>query len=55
LNITPVDTAKMLRSSLAAAGRGTLLASLDRALAQLDPEHLQLPAYERELPEADPE
>ena len=55
LNITPVDTAKMLRARLEDEGQGELVARLDQALSSLNPEHLELPAYERDLPEADPE
>lgn len=51
LNISPVDTAKMLLSRLKASARTELISKLETALAKLDPEHLLLPAYERNLPE----
>lgn len=48
LNLSPVDTAKMLRARLTKLERVDALAQLQAALDQLDPEQLQLPAYERE-------
>jgi tetratricopeptide (TPR) repeat protein len=54
LNISPVDTAKMLRARLADAKRDDLVAQLQAALDKLDPEFLQLPAYEREGPDTRP-
>jgi hypothetical protein len=51
LNLSAVDTARMLRARLAADQRGDLVKTLDAALARLDPELLRLPAYERETPE----
>jgi hypothetical protein len=50
LNISPVDTAKMLRSKLAEAKRDELTQALQAALDELDPKLLELPAYEREVP-----
>jgi tetratricopeptide (TPR) repeat protein len=50
LNISPVDTAKMLRARLTTLKRDDLLAKLQGALDALDPELLELPAYEREMP-----
>jgi tetratricopeptide (TPR) repeat protein len=50
LNLTPVDTANMLRTRLAAAEQGELTAKLQSALDALDPELLQLPEYERATP-----
>lgn len=50
LNISPVDTAKMLRVRFIEAKRDDLLAQLQGALDKLDPELLKLPAYEREVP-----
>ncbi|MCC6671838.1 MAG: hypothetical protein IT458_12320 [Planctomycetes bacterium] len=50
LNISTVDTAKMLRVRLVEAKRDDLVATLDAALGKLDPEMLRLPAYEREGP-----
>jgi hypothetical protein len=47
LNISPADTARMLRARLTRLERADLLQRLEAALAQLDPELLQLPAYER--------
>lgn len=50
LGISPVDTAKMLRQRLVERKRDDLVATLDAALASLDPELLRLPAYESEGP-----
>lgn len=50
LNLSTVDTAKMLRQSLSSQQRGEQVAQLDAALAKLDPAQLELPAYERETP-----
>jgi hypothetical protein len=50
LNITPMDTGRMLRARLVGDERQDLLDRLDAAIAELgalDPELLQLPAYER--------
>jgi tetratricopeptide (TPR) repeat protein len=47
LNLSPADTSRMLRARLLAQHRDDLVASLDQALQRLDPELLQLPAYER--------
>ncbi len=54
LNLSPVDTAKMLRARLVSEDRKDLLAKLDTALGSLDPELLRLPAYEREVPPVGP-
>lgn len=51
LNISPVDTAKMLRARLTEEKRDTLVATLQTALDKLDPELLKLPPYEREVPD----
>ncbi len=48
LNVSPVDTANMLRSRLDEAGRDELAARVRAGLAALDPRLLELPAYERE-------
>ncbi|MBI3845174.1 MAG: hypothetical protein HY292_11120 [Planctomycetes bacterium] len=50
LNISPVDTAKMLRARLTDAKRDDLGATLQKAMDKLDPELLKLPAYETEGP-----
>jgi hypothetical protein len=52
LNISPADTARMLRARLDRAGRQALRDRLDAALAALaevDPTLLDLPAYERQV------
>ena len=54
LNISPVDTAKMLKARLSQTKREDLLGRLQTALDKLDPELLLLPQYERELPGANP-
>ncbi len=48
LNISPVDTAMMLRARLADQNLDDLRAALQAALDKLDPELLRLPAYETE-------
>jgi hypothetical protein len=50
LNLSPVDTAKMLLARLKELGRDDLVARLETALGQLDPALLLLPAYERDAP-----
>lgn len=50
LNLSPVDTAKQLRSKLAEAQRDELVTKLQAALDSLDPALLELPAYERATP-----
>jgi hypothetical protein len=52
LNISPVDSAKMLRAKLQQPGLEALLARLQAGLDALDPKMLELPAYEREVPPA---
>lgn len=47
LNISPVDTARMLGARLRRMGHDDLSAQLQAALGELDPEMLRLPAYER--------
>jgi tetratricopeptide (TPR) repeat protein len=50
LNLSPMDTARMLRGRLVAEERGELTESLDaetEKLRAIDPSLLQLPAYER--------
>ena len=53
LNISTVDTAKMLRARLSDLGDSERLASLAAALEALDPKLLELPAYERSGPSDD--
>ena len=50
LNLSPVDTAKMLMARLKEADMQGLAKSLQSALDALDPVLLRLPAYEREGP-----
>ena len=50
LNISAVDTAKMLRARLRQDQKEELLKKLEAALAKLDAEQLALPAYEFETP-----
>lgn len=50
LNLSTVDTAKMLLARLKEQKQDDMAAKLDEALGKLDPELLQLPAYERETP-----
>jgi len=50
LNISPADTARMLLQKLREMGQDELVAKLEAAMAELDPELLRLPAYEREGP-----
>ncbi|RKY20714.1 MAG: hypothetical protein DRQ55_06790 [Planctomycetota bacterium] len=52
LNISPADTARLLRRRLQDQGPAELLTRLEQALAALDPELLELPAYERGDPAA---
>ncbi len=49
LNLSPSDTSRLLRARLALAERADLLAQLEAALAEIDPELLKLPAYERSV------
>jgi hypothetical protein len=51
LNLSPADTSRSLRARLEEAGRADLVATLDAALAALDPSLLGLPAYEFETPD----
>jgi len=53
LNLSPVDTAKMLRALLAAEQQDDLLIILETALGHLDPKLLRLPSYERALQRPD--
>jgi tetratricopeptide (TPR) repeat protein len=46
LNLSTVDTAKMVRARLTESGDEGTLARLQAALDALDPKHLELPAYE---------
>jgi hypothetical protein len=55
LNLSPADTSRALRDRLVALRRPDLVARLDAALAQIPPELLQLPAYERDVPDGGPE
>jgi tetratricopeptide (TPR) repeat protein len=50
LNISPVDTAKMLRARAAEVGNEVVVQRVQEGLDRLDPSLLQLPAYEREVP-----
>ncbi len=50
LNLSPVDTAKMLLANLVESDRADLVIRLETALGDLDPRHLALPAFERETP-----
>jgi hypothetical protein len=50
LNITPVDTANMLRARASEAKREDLAAQVTAALDALNPTLRELPAYEREIP-----
>jgi tetratricopeptide (TPR) repeat protein len=52
LNLSPVDTAKMLRGRLETEKRTDLAEKLKAAMDALDPQLLELPAYEREVPPA---
>jgi tetratricopeptide (TPR) repeat protein len=49
LNLSPVDTAKMLLARLREGSEGALATRLQQALEGLDPVLLELPAYEREV------
>ena len=51
LNLSPADTSRTLRERLVALKRVDLVARLDAALAKIPPELLQLPAYERDVPD----
>ncbi len=50
LNLSPVDTAKMLLARLTELKQDELAARLSAALAKLDPALLELPAFERTGP-----
>lgn len=52
LNISAVDTAKMLRARAAEAGNESVVKRVQEGLDRLDPSLLELPAYEREVPPA---
>jgi hypothetical protein len=54
LNISAVDTAKMLRARLSEAKKDELVKELQAGLDALDPALLELPPYEREVPEERP-
>ncbi len=51
LGISPVGTAQMLRARLLEQERNELAERLDAALAELDPRHLELPAFEKVGPQ----
>ena len=51
LNLSPADTSRTLRERLVALKRPDLVARLDAGLAKIPAELLQLPAYEREVPD----
>ncbi|MEZ5966853.1 MAG: hypothetical protein R3F56_23640 [Planctomycetota bacterium] len=52
LNLSAVDTAKMLLARLKEQKQDDMAGQLEAALGKLDPELLELPAYEREAPPA---
>jgi tetratricopeptide (TPR) repeat protein len=54
LNLSAVDTARVLRVRLLERERAEALQRLDAALTALDPALLELPAYEKELPPVAP-
>ncbi|MBL8857536.1 MAG: hypothetical protein JNL28_03395 [Planctomycetes bacterium] len=54
LNLTPVDTAKLLRARFVTTKRDDMLAEIQTALDKLDPELLKPPAWDREEPGASP-
>ncbi len=54
LNISTVDTAKMVRARLEERGAREEHARLQAALDSLDPKHLELPAYEGRGPTQQP-
>jgi tetratricopeptide (TPR) repeat protein len=51
LNLSGVDTAKMLLAQLRSGGEPELARRVEEALGELDPALLELPAYEREVPD----
>ncbi len=51
LNLSPADTSRTLRERLVALKRVDLVARLDAALAKIPADLLQLPAYERDVPD----
>ncbi len=54
LNLTPVDTARLLRTKLGAPQQESMLARLQAGLDALPPEMLKQPEWEREVPGARP-
>ncbi len=54
LNITPVQTARMLRARLKRLDKDELVAKLDAALRELPPAALELPPYEQGVPDQQP-
>ena len=54
LNLSTVDTAKMVRAKLIESGEEDSLLRLQAALDALDPKHLELPAYEGAGPTPQP-
>ncbi|MAB80940.1 MAG: hypothetical protein CMJ89_16460 [Planctomycetes bacterium] len=54
LNLSAVGTARMLRARLGQQGTPGMVERLDHALTQLDPALLELPAFERTVPGANP-
>lgn len=54
LNLTTIDTAKMLRARLRETKQDAAAATLDAKLRSIDPKLLELPAYEREVPPPPP-
>lgn len=51
LNLSPVDTAKLVRAKASALQREDLVATLGTALDRLDPALLEPPAYETAIPD----
>lgn len=54
LNLTTIDTAKMLRARLRETKQDAAAATLEAKLRSIDPKLLELPAYEREVPPPPP-
>jgi tetratricopeptide (TPR) repeat protein len=50
LGRSPVATAKIMLAKFKETGKTELVEKIERALAELDPRHLQLPAYEQSVP-----
>lgn len=54
LNLTTIDTAKMLRARLRETKQDAAAETLEAKLRSIDPKLLELPAYEREVPPPPP-